>query len=118
MSAQRPGGSAPSSGQTTVYISRDPVTNDVQYAGITNELARRAAEHLRLNGIRINKLMGHLSREDARAVEQALIEIHGLAKNGGTLMNRINSIARSNPSYATMLRRGLELLESIGYTGN
>ena len=41
--------------------------------------------------------MKNLSREDARAVEQALIEIHGLSKNGGTLMNRINSIARSNP---------------------
>ena len=59
-----------------------------------------------------------LSREDARAVEQALIEIHGLSKNGGTLLNRINSIARSNPKYAAALRRGLELLESIGYTGN
>ncbi len=117
MSAHGPGGGNPSSKQTSVYISRDPVTNDVQYAGITNELARRSAEHLRLNGIRINKLMGNLTREDARAVEQVLIEIHGLAKNGGTLMNRINSIARSNPTYAAALRRGLELLESIGYTG-
>lgn len=93
------------------------MTNDVQYVGITNEIARRAAEHLRLNGIRINKLMGNLTREDARAVEQVLIEIHGLSKNGGTLMNRINSIARSNPTYAAALRRGLELLESVGYTG-
>jgi hypothetical protein len=32
-------------------------------------------------------------------------------------MNRINSIARSNPKYAAALRRGLALLESIGYTG-
>ena len=39
--------------------------------------------------------MKNLSRSDARAVEQALIEIHGLQKNGGTLMN--------------------ELLKSIGY---
>jgi hypothetical protein len=85
--------------------------------GITNEIARRAAEHLRLNGIRINKLMGNLTREDARAVEQVLIEIHGLSKTGGTLMNRINSIAHSNPAYAAALRRGLELLESVGYTG-
>lgn len=46
-----------------------------------------------------------------------LIEIHGLGKNGGTLMNRINSIARTNPKYAAALRRGLELLESAGYRG-
>ena len=55
------------------------------------------------------------SRPDARAVEQALIEIHGLGKNGGTLTNMINSIAKSNPTYGTQLERGYELLKSIGY---
>lgn len=117
MTAQGPSGGNPSSGQTSVYISRHPVTKEVHYVGITDEMARRTAEHLRLKGIRIDELMSNLSREDARAVEQALIEIHGLGKNGGSLMNRINAIARSNPKYAVMLRRGLELLESIGYTG-
>jgi hypothetical protein len=102
--------------QTSVYISRNP-QNQVEYAGLTNDLARRAAEHLRTSGFRIRELLGGLSREDARAVEQALIEIHGLGKNGGTLLNRINSIARTNPRYAALLRRGMELLESIGYTG-
>lgn len=86
-----------------------------QYVGITNDLARRATEQLRHKGIHIDEFMTGLSREDARAVEQALIELHGLQRNGGTLLNRINSIARSNPKYAAMLQRGLELLESIGY---
>ncbi|WP_052519369.1 hypothetical protein [Archangium violaceum] len=117
MSAQGPGGGGTSSGTTSVYISKNEVTGDVQYAGITDDIARRGAEQLRQKGIRIEEFMKNLSREDARAVEQALIEIHGLGKNGGTLMNRINSIARSNPKYAEALRRGLELLESIGYTG-
>ena len=98
---------------TTVYISKDG--DRLQYVGITNDLARRATEQLRHRGIQIDEFMTGLSREDARAVEQALIEIHGLKKNGGTLLNRINSIARSNPKYAALLRRGLELLESIGY---
>ncbi len=89
----------------------------MQYVGITDDLARRSAEQLRQKGIPIRRFMENLSRDDARAVEQALIEIHGLSKNGGTLMNRINSVARSNPKYAEALRRGLELLESIGYTG-
>jgi len=59
--------------------------------------------------------MTGLSRTDARSVEQALIEIHRLSKNGGTLANRINSIAKSNPIYAESLKRGQELLKTIGY---
>ncbi|HYO54194.1 hypothetical protein [Archangium sp.] len=117
MTAQGPGGGNMPAEQVSVYISRNPANKQVQYVGITNEIARRSAEQFRLKGIDIDKLMGNLSREDARAVEQALIELHGLGKNGGTLMNRINSIARSNPDYAALLRRGKELLESIGYTG-
>jgi hypothetical protein len=88
---------------------------EVQYVGITNNLARRAAEQLADKGIQIEKLMGDLSRSDARAVEQALIEIHGLGRDGGTLINRINSIATSNPAYAGRIQRGYELLQSIGY---
>jgi len=101
-------------GKNVVYTSTN--ANDVvQYVGITNNYARRAAEHLRDKGINIQPLMKNLSRSDARAVEQALIEIHGLQKNGGTLMNRINSISSKNPSYAKQLARGNELLKSIGY---
>lgn len=88
---------------------------EVQYVGITNNLARRAAEHLRSSGMRIDSLTTGLSRTDARAVEQALIEIHGLGRNGGTLLNRINSIATSNPAYAQQLERGYELLRTVGY---
>ncbi len=104
-------------GQTSVYISQN-ARGQAQYVGLTDDIARRAAEHLRTRGFRIEELLGGLSREDARAVEQALIEIHGLGKNGGTLLNRINSVARTNPQYAAMLRRGMELLESIGYKAN
>lgn len=98
---------------TTVYTS---VSKGVtQYVGITNNLARRAAEHLASKGINIQPLMQGLSRADARAVEQALIQIHGLGKNGGTLLNKINSISRKNPSFGSQLQRGYELLKSIGY---
>ncbi|MFP2930546.1 hypothetical protein ACLESO_36180 [Pyxidicoccus sp. 3LG] len=110
------GGDAPPSGGYTTYRSVD-ASGKTQYAGMTNALARRAAEHLRGKGIQIEKLLGNLSREDARAVEQALIEIHGLQKKGGTLLNEINSIARTNPGYADLVRRGMQLLESIGYKG-
>ena len=52
-------------------------------------------------------------------VEQALIEIHGLGKNGGTLINRINSIAATNPIYASAVQRGYDLLKpSVTKHGN
>ncbi|MBY8962546.1 hypothetical protein KJK34_07250 [Flavobacterium sp. D11R37] len=97
-----------------VYISRT-VDGAIQYVGITNNIARRAAEHLASKGIRIAELMKNLSRKDAKAVEQALIEIYGLGKNGGTLLNKINSISARNPNYASQLERGYEILKSIGY---
>jgi RHS repeat-associated protein len=100
-------------GENVVYHSiEDGVT---QYVGITNNFARREAAHLAQKGIKIEPLMQGVSRSDARAVEQALIEIHGLGKNGGTLINKINSIATSNPAYSSQLKRGYELLQSIGY---
>jgi RHS repeat-associated protein len=86
-----------------------------RYVGITSNFARRSAQHLAKKGINIEPLMQGLSRADARAVEQALIEIHGLGVNGGTLLNKINSIAKTNPVYAAQLQRGYELLKSIGY---
>ena len=46
-----------------------------------------------------------------------LIEYHGLGKSGGTLLNKINSIAKTNPVYAQSLRRGRELLKQVGYPG-
>jgi excinuclease UvrABC nuclease subunit len=97
-----------------VYRSLN-AAGDVNYVGITNNLARRAAEQLTGRGLQIEKLMGGLSRSDARSVEQALIEIHGLGKNGGSLLNKINSIAVRNPAYATQLSRGYDLLRTIGY---
>ena len=107
-------GTAASQGNTTVYIS-NTINGVTQYVGITNDIARRGAEHLATKGININPLMTNLSRADARAVEQALIEINGLMKNGGTLINQINSIAQNNPIYADALKRGYELLKTVGY---
>ena len=101
-------------GKNSVYISKAAADGTVQYVGITNDIARRAAEHMASKGIPIEKLMQGLSRSDARAVEQALIETHGLQKNGGTLINKINSIAATNKSYAEQLQRGYELLKTIG----
>ena len=100
-------------GTNTVYISKT-VEGVVQYVGITNDFARRALEHLHTKGITITELIVEMSRYDARAVEQCLIEYYGLMKNGGTLLNRINSIAQSNPIYAESVQRGWEILQQLG----
>ena len=107
-------------GKVGVYRSINPSTGEVQYIGITESYEARAAAHLREKGIQIEKIGGleNLSRQDARAVEQVLIEYYGLGKNGGTLLNKINSIAPSNPTYADALRHGSELLRQAGYPLN
>jgi len=100
--------------KTIVYVSRTE-RGIIQYVGITNNLARRTADHLRTRGIDITELMTVLKREDARAVEQVLIEYHGLGKNGGSLLNKINSIAPWKPEYRAQIERGYELLKTIGF---
>ncbi len=101
----------------TVYQSVNPKTGDVQYIGITNNVERRRLEHLRSKGIEIQPLsnISPLSKADSKAVEQYLIEMHGLEKNGGTLTNRINSIAKTNPVKAQAIIRGAEILKDAGY---
>lgn len=58
--------------------------------------------------------MTGLSRAQARRVEQLLINYHGLSTTGGTLLNRINSVAAQNLN-SEALRYGRYLLNSLGY---
>lgn len=89
----------------------------VQYIGITNNIGRRAAQHMNQKGIVIEELPGltDLSRADAKSVEQVLIEKYGLNKNGGSLSNKINSISPNNDIYEESIARGKELLKEAGY---
>lgn len=99
-------------GTNVVYQS--VVDGVVKYVGITNDFARRAGEHDAIRIIQKIPGLSQLSRYDARAVEQALIEYNKLAKNGGTLDNLINSIATTNPKYADAIERGWEILRKTG----
>ncbi|MEE5061980.1 GIY-YIG nuclease family protein [Pseudomonas alliivorans] len=106
-------------GKTCVYnCVVDGVT---RYVGITDDIVKRGQAHLRQKGIVVSKIRGldNISRADARAVEQTLIDYHGLGKDGGTLINKINSISSvKNPTkYEQGLIRGAELLKKAGYEG-
>jgi hypothetical protein len=102
------------SGSNVVYQSVN-AAGDVQYVGITGDFAARAGQHAGRFAIEEIPGLSNLTRADARAVEQALIETHGLASNGGTLLNKINSIASTNPGYARSLEQGMRLLQKVGY---
>jgi predicted GIY-YIG superfamily endonuclease len=100
-------------GDVAVYTSSND--GDVNYVGITNNLERRAAEQLSEKGIEIDAIEGltNLSRVDARAVEQVLIEEYG--GPGNQLLNKINSIAQNNAIYEQSIQRGCTILTTIGY---
>ena len=88
-----------------MYVSIDHNGN-IQYVGITDDMAARARAHLKEKGISIEPIpeLQGISRYDARAVEQVLIEYNGLGKNSRSLMNKINSISSKNSIYSDSLR--------------
>jgi len=105
--------------QSASHLVYRSVTREgvVQYVGRTSNFAQRAAAHWRERRLIIERIPGleNLTLEEARAVEQALIERHGLARSSGSLLNKINSIAQSNPLFDDAIQRGLEILRSVGY---
>lgn len=73
--------------------------NNVRYVGITKRSPiERFLEHKRSGKefLNFDVIEGatNLSRKEARILEQKLINQYGLGKNGGFLLNRINSIAK------------------------
>lgn len=86
----------------SVYYGID-AAGSIKYVGITNRIpALRWAEHAAAGGERgaliFQELNGasNLSKSGARVIEQNLINQYGLQKNGGQLLNKINSIAPKN----------------------
>jgi hypothetical protein len=86
------------------------------YVGITQNFKQRADYWSNARNWNIEPVRGlyeNLSRYDARAVEQVLIEHYGLAN----LENQINSIAATNAIYQAAVQRGNEILQTIGFFG-
>jgi uncharacterized protein RhaS with RHS repeats len=115
-SVSRAAGRFLSGAENTVYVSR--VRGVTRYVGITKDFASRSAAHGRV-GRYVQELqpggrLSRLNRFDAHSVEQAMINRNGLGKYGGTLTNRINSVARSDPLYRFYAWRGERLLRGAG----
>ena len=95
------GGWPEGKGTYSVYYGIDPTTGQVRYIGITSrQPALRFQEHLSSGtakaGLQYRTIgvKGNLSRTQARILEQTLINYYGLGKNGGSLVNIINSISQ------------------------
>jgi len=86
--------------------------NGKRYVGITNNLTRRGKQHAKL-GRRIAGLdhLDNLTRREARAVEQVLINRYGL----GNLDNKINSVGINNPWYDEAIGIGNSILDGLGF---
>jgi len=101
-----------------VYQSIDEETGLVDYVGITSNYPQRHS-YWGGAGRTIAPIPGlsSLGLGDARAIEQYLIDTYGLGKNGGLLLNKINSISptRDTTFYLDSLFRGQELLNDVGY---
>jgi len=89
-------------GTHLVYEGLDAAGN-VKYIGITGrDAAVRFGEHFAAGGEKgslfFRTIQGAegLSKTQARIWEQTLINQYGLQKNGGVLLNKINSIAPKN----------------------
>jgi hypothetical protein len=85
-------------GNYSVYEGTDPNTGEVKYVGITERDPQvRFNEHADSGTPRADleyktKTSG-LTKTQARIMEQRLINKYGMMKNGGSLYNKINSIA-------------------------
>jgi hypothetical protein len=64
--------------------------------------------------MKISEIIGGLTKDEARGVEQVLIETRGMQKNGGDLLNQINSISPSHSDYERLTSKGREILEAAG----
>lgn len=108
------------SGSKTYSVYQSVGDNgNVNYVGMTSRFAARAEEQLFERQIDIKRIIGGLSKADARAVEQTLIDTFRLGKNGGQLINKIDRISSTaNPyKYISSIFRGMDLLNKAGYPG-
>ncbi|HEY4587620.1 MAG TPA: RHS repeat-associated core domain-containing protein, partial [Thermoanaerobaculia bacterium] len=93
-----------------VYYAVEETSGDC-YFGITNNFGRRVAQHGERFRV-IENLNLQLTRNQARVVEQRLIEEGGGAiSQGGTLANRINSIAEGGPFWGLVLQTTLSFVD-------
>jgi RHS repeat-associated protein/uncharacterized repeat protein (TIGR01451 family) len=97
----------------TVYYTRNTTGC---YFGITNDLERRELQHEAANRgfgelIEVQENL-QLTRNEARVVEQRLINEGGKAlSDGGKLVNKINSIAKGSPLWDVALNATISFLD-------
>jgi RHS repeat-associated protein len=103
---------ATSARNNSVYIA-GPASRP-SYVGITKNYANRATQHRRVGRTIQPTTVRNVSRFDAHAVEQAMINKHRLQRNGGSLANKVNSVSRRDVLYRVYVWRGNQILRKHG----
>lgn len=85
------------------------------YVGRTSDIVSRTA-YWASQGRDISPVQGltNLTYGQSRGAEQALIEYFG-GPNGSQLVNKINSVSKSSPLYASLKETGTELITRAGF---
>ncbi|HEV7706484.1 MAG TPA: RHS repeat-associated core domain-containing protein [Gemmatimonadaceae bacterium] len=104
---------AVSAAKAGIYSVYESATAGKGYIGSTNNMARRNSEHLRgPKQMSIRELFSGLSKDEKAGVEQVLIEERGLQKDGGTLLNQINAIAKGTDRYNRLKALGEKVIQA------
>ncbi len=98
-----------------VYQGVDGAGKDV-YAGITNDLERRQAQHGGRFTLQQMTDQQGLTRGEARSVEEALIQrAGGTAREGGNYQNLVHSVSPNHAYHSDAASWGEHWLQSHGY---
>lgn len=104
-------GSAVKAGEHTVYTLRDPITEEVKYAGRTvNPTAREAAHKLTAGkeNLVFSPEKSGLNYAQARGAEQMLFDANG---GFNSLLNKIRPISLKNPNYNNYMGAASDLFK-------
>ncbi|OGF63733.1 MAG: hypothetical protein A2Y62_03415 [Candidatus Fischerbacteria bacterium RBG_13_37_8] len=101
-------------GTHCVYRARDAEGITI-YIGRTKDFARRSYEHAKRFKIEVIEGLESLTEEQAKWAEEALIVLHRLKKEGGTLWNKIHGRSRLRPDYDDQLQKAQELIKNVEY---
>jgi RHS repeat-associated protein len=99
----------------TIYFAYgEKGAENVTYIGITKNFTQRLVRQFARAGREINPIFPDLTREEARGVEQQLIELY---RGEGVLTNKINSISPSSRDYPALMELGRQALHARGWPG-